>query len=222
MNQQIRADEAFESWLDEGPTRMPAHLVDSIVTQLEHTHQRKHLWLPGRERMNRMMVAVGGVAAVAVLAAVGLYFVGHGGGGIGGQATPAPTLTTTATPTLSATPPGTPTPSPTPAALPASGAVAPGRYFADSSGYRYTFTVTGNGWTAGVNPPDVVLEKGSEQSPDFAAIWLWGTADSTQLVWRTACAWTGTSFTPGPSVDDLASALAGLSDSRRRSQRPLP
>ena len=128
------------------------------------THQRKHLWLPGREQMNRMMVAVGGVAAVAVLAAVGLYFVGHGGGGIGGQATPAPTLTTTATPTLSATPPGTPTLRP-PAALPASGAVAPGRYFADSSGYRYTFTVTGNGWTAGVNPPDVVLEKGSERSP---------------------------------------------------------
>ena len=112
MNPQNRADQAFESWLDDGPTRMPEHLVDSIVAQLEETHQRKHWWLPGREQMNRMMVAVGGMAAIALVAAMGFYFLGgRGGGGFGGVATPSPTVAPTASPS--------PTPSASPAATPA-------------------------------------------------------------------------------------------------------
>ncbi len=206
MNPQERADQAFESWLVDGPTRMPEHLVDSIVTQLEQTHQRKHLWLPGREQMNRMMVAVGGVAAIALLAVAGLYFVGRGGG-IGGQATPAATPTLAPAPTV--TPAPIPTPTPTPARLTAGGTLQPGRYFVDNQGYRYTFSISGNGWSAYVSGTDVIIQKGNEQGSDFANLWLWGPTTG-QMVWGTACAWTGTSFTPGPSVDELASAIAGL------------
>ena len=60
MNPHNRADQAFESWLVDGPTRMPEHLVDSIVTQLEEDTSAEARWLPGREQMNRMMVAVAG------------------------------------------------------------------------------------------------------------------------------------------------------------------
>jgi hypothetical protein len=197
MNPQSRADQEFESWLVDGPTRMPGHLVDSIVTQLEQTHQRRHMWLPGREQMNRTMVAVGGVAAIALLAVAGLYFVGNR--------------------------PGTgvaPSPTPVPTALPASGTVVPGRYFADSFGSRYTFTISGNGWSADYNPGNIIATKGSEGGTDFAAMWLGWWTDGTQIVWRTACQWTGTGYTPGPSVDDLASAIAGLSGFQ--STQPTP
>jgi hypothetical protein len=197
MKPETRADQAFESWLADGPTRMPEHLVDSIVTQLEQTHQRKHLWLPGREQMNRMMIAVGGVAAVALLAVVGLYFVGRGSG-IGSA----------------------PTPSPTPTALPTSGAVVPGMYFADSFGYRYTFTISGQGWSSSSSAGNIIVVKGNESGTDFAAMWLGWTTDPTQIVWGTACQWTGTGFTPGPSVDELANAIAGLSGFR--STQPTP
>lgn len=187
MNPHNRADQAFESWLVDGPTRMPEHLVDSIVTQLEETHQRKHLWLPGREQMNRMMIAIGGVAAVALLAVVGFYFVGHGAG-IGGQATPSPAPT-----------------------LLQAGAVTPGRYFTDIEGYRYTFPVPGDGWQAATDGVNNLLTKGDiTGTSNFAAMWLWGPSDPAQVVWTQPCQWSGTGVTPGPTVNDLATALDGL------------
>ena len=188
MSRQFDVDRNLETWLTDGPTRMPEHMVSSIVTQLEETHQRKHLWLPGREQMNRMMVAVAGTAAIGLLAVVGLYFVGHGRG-IGNQATP------------------TDTPSPTALGY---GTVAPGRHFIDVQGYRYTFDVVGLGWRSEIRNPDVLVSKGSVGFADLAEFDMAGTIDFTHMVWIQPCQWTGSSVTPGPGVDDLATALAGL------------
>jgi hypothetical protein len=75
MNRQVNVDRELEGWLAEGPSQLPDHVIDSIVRQLEETHQRKHWWLPGREEMNRMILAIGGVAAAFALTilAVGMY-----------------------------------------------------------------------------------------------------------------------------------------------------
>ena len=202
MNPHNRADQAFENWLVDGPTRMPEHLVDSIVTQLEQTHQRKHSWLPGRDQMNRMMLAVGGVAAVALLAVIGLNFVGHGPG-TGVQPTP------TATPVLSLSP----TAISAPEALPSTGAVLPGRYFVDEFGFRYVFTVAGAQWVAnntGQGDHDVLVSYAFDQ-PDQAVLWLWGPLVSPDSDLSTdPCQWQSTRFVPGPSVDDYATALTTL------------
>jgi len=188
MNPHNRADQAFESWLVDGPTRMPDHLVDSIFTQLEQTHQRKHLWLPGREQMNRMMIAVGGVAAIALLAVMGLYFLGRGS--VGGQASLSPT--------------------PSPAQLPTYGAIPQGRYFADSAGYRYTFNISGSPWIGSVNSPDITVRH-NKGLPDYGVLWLWGPLASPDSDLSTdPCQWQSTRFVPGPSVDDYATALTTL------------
>jgi hypothetical protein len=102
MNRPADVDRTLESWLAEGPSQLPNHVIDGIVRQLEETHQRKHWWLPGRQQMNRMILAIGGVAAVAVLAlvALGLNFNQPGLGGVPiPAAAPTPTVVPTAVPT---------------------------------------------------------------------------------------------------------------------------
>ena len=197
MNPQNRADQAFESWLVDGPTRMPEHLVDSIVTQLEQTHQRKHLWLPGREQMNRMMVAVGGVAADSTACRRGPVFRRAAAVALGTR----------------------PTPSPTP--LPTSRRMSPRAGISPTVSVPLHVHGQRRGLEHQLNPGNIIVDEGQTTAEQtLPTMWLGWSADATQMVWGTACAWTGTSFTPGPSVDDLSSAIAGLTDSRRRSRRP--
>src|SRR3954454_6727484 len=202
MNPQIRRDHAFESWLDDGPTRMPEHLVEAIVIQLEETHQRRHLWLPGREQMNRMMVAVGGVAAVILVAVLGIYFAGPAGG-IGSNDSAS----------------ATPLASPSARSLPTGGGpLDEGQYFVDLSGYRYAFTIPAAGWASAPLGSEVA-ELTKSNTP--VGVYLWGGVDASQAVWREACQWSGTSFTPGPSADEMASALASLAGFTTAGSMPL-
>ena len=79
MTRNFEFDRAIEEWLIEGPSQLPDRAIDGIVRQLDTTPQRKHWWLPRRQQMNRMILAIGGVAAAVALAfvAVGLYFNGR-------------------------------------------------------------------------------------------------------------------------------------------------
>ena len=89
--------------------------------------------------------------------------------------------------------------------------MTPGRYFTDVGGYRYTFTVQGDGWQDGTDGVDNLLTKGDVTgTSNFVALWLWGQSDSSQVVWTQPCQWAGTGVTPGPTVNDLATAIAGL------------
>ena len=202
MNWQPNADQVVESWMAEGPTQLPDRVVDNILQQIDAIDQRDLLWLPGRKQMNRMLIAFGGIAAVIVLllGGAGLYLgAPHG-------------------------PAVAPTPTPTPTAL-TNGPLSPGRYFADVLGQRYTFSVPADGWTAMVDPSNnnYIVMKGNIYGTDFANMWPWGPTDATQpqLVWGTACQWTGTSFDPGPTVDQLATALAGLQGFRTTQPAPV-
>ncbi len=44
---------------------------------------------------------------------------------------------------------------------------------------------------------------------NFSSIWIYS---DISTLYETACDWEGSEFTPGPTVDDLATALAGLED----------
>ena len=108
---------------------------------------------------------------------------------------------------LGAAPSPTPTPSPTPAASQLTeGDVEPGRYFHEIDGYRYTFTVPESGWSF-----DVAAGGLSQGDDDTELAIFWPGADLPEL-YRRACNSSGTGFDPGPSVDDLANALASLED----------
>jgi hypothetical protein len=88
--------------LAEGPSQLPDRAIEGIVRQLDQTNQRRPRWLPGREPMNRMILAVGGVAAAIALTfiAFGMYLgLNTGAPGVGGAPSPTPTVAPTAVPT---------------------------------------------------------------------------------------------------------------------------
>ena len=113
--------------------------------------------------MNRLVVAAGSVAAVVLLAVVGLGFA-SGGGVFGPGATPSPS------------------PTPAPSQL-TDGAVEPGRYFLDSDGYRYTFTVPESGWT--FNADFVAVTQGEDS--EIAIFWPSWFAEDVESLYRRAC-----------------------------------
>ena len=89
MTRQPDVDQLVESWLAEGPSRMPDRVVDNIVSHIEENPQPGSFWPRRRIKLNRMTLAVAGVAALAIgLAGIGLAF-GPTGPGIG---TPGPTV----------------------------------------------------------------------------------------------------------------------------------
>lgn len=115
---------------------------------------------------------------------------------------PTTTSRPAATPSL---PAPTPSPAPTGLALPTADDLEPGRYFVEFDGYRFAFTVLDPGWSSSVEAAAVF------QGPDSELAIFWPGGDIPSL-YRRSCEWTGTEFHPGPSVDDLADALASLED----------
>jgi hypothetical protein len=100
MTRPFDADRVLEDWLAEGPSRLPDRVIDGIVRQLDEHQQRKHVWLPGRDRMNRLYLTVGGAAATVLLAAVGVAFFFAGGMAPVPGVTPSPEPTAVSEPVL--------------------------------------------------------------------------------------------------------------------------
>ena len=109
------------SWLEEGVTAIPDRVLDAVLDQVPATRQRPAWWPARRLRqMNTPIRIAVALAAVVVLAVVGISLISRAGGQGGIGAPPAPTATPA------------PTPSPTPApTLPPSGQLAPGTYRSD-------------------------------------------------------------------------------------------
>lgn len=78
------------SWLEEGVTRLPDRVLDSVLDQVPATPQRRSWW-PARRfaDMNTYAKLIAGAAAIVVIAVVGYQFLPRSGG-IGGQPTIAP------------------------------------------------------------------------------------------------------------------------------------
>ena len=126
-----------------------------------------------------------------------------------------PTLTPALQPTP-ATTPSTTTPAmssaPAHSILPRDGAAGPGTYFADYGGYRYTLTVPASGWTSAVAENGIAISTEGPAQEWSASLIIWGEVGPATVVYGKACQWAGSNVIPGPTVEDLADALAGLDD----------
>lgn len=93
------SDRTFEravlDWLEDGSNRTPPPAIEAVLLAVRTTPQERGLWLPRRIHLMPALSRATGIAAVALVAAVGtgglIYLSAGGPGGSAGPATPAPT-----------------------------------------------------------------------------------------------------------------------------------
>ena len=78
------------SWLEEGVTRLPDRVLDSVLDQVPATPQRRSGWSAWRSYRMQTYAKLAAVAAAFVLVAVVGYQLLPRNGGVGGQPTVAP------------------------------------------------------------------------------------------------------------------------------------
>lgn len=184
------ADRIVRSWLEEGVTTLPDRVLDAVLDELPATPQRRITWWPARRlpEMNNI-VKLSVAAAVVVVALLGLnYLVAPNVGDPGLDD-------------------ASPTPSSTAAAL-QPGPLDPGRYVMDDptrTSVPFAFTVPA-GWTTRAG--DFALFK-HEDEPGGVGIFSF----IVTHVYADACESAGTLTEVGPTVDDLADALANQAGS---------
>ncbi len=104
MTDDQRLSALIDSWLVEGPKRMPDRVVDVVSDRISHQSQRAAWRFPGRElHMPTYPRIAAAVAAIAIVAIGGIYLWGQPGApGIGGPAaTQSPSPSAVSTPTAS-------------------------------------------------------------------------------------------------------------------------
>ena len=73
------------SWLEEGVTRLPDRVLDSVLDQLPATPQRRSLWSAWRAQpVNTALKMAFATAAVVAIVVAGINFLPRDGGGVGG------------------------------------------------------------------------------------------------------------------------------------------
>ena len=187
----------LEAYLDdyEGSTPLPEPVRDVIRAELPSTRQRP-AWWPERRSPEMNNMAKLGVAAAAVVVAALLGYTYLVAPNVGG-----PLL-------------GEPSPSPTPTPSPLSdGPLAPGTYgltTADDPSAEITLpegsTITvPDGWEGA---------GGSRVNKGEATVGFWYWEGDLGTVYQDPCQWQGSEIEPpvGPTVDDLANALASQAD----------
>lgn len=184
------------SWLEDGRTSLPDHVLDAVLDQLPATPQRRSWWPTRRfADMNAFAKFATAAAAVVLVAVVGVSLL-PGVGPIGG---PGPTPTPVPTPVV------TPTPEPTVPPAPPAGDIPPGRYAWTWPGGSVSFDVPA-GWAA-VDPRGGI-ERNKDTPEEIAlANWLPGTRTEVSRVFDDACGVEGTVVEIGPTTADLVAAL---------------
>lgn len=185
------------SWLEDGANVLPDRVLDSVLDQLPATPQRRHSWQAWRNPLvsNTLKFALAGAAALVIAAiGIGLYFSQPGGIG-----PPAPSPSPTVAPTLEPTPVGAPP-------LP-DGDLALGTYALDSPSFpvRITFDVP-DGWSGAPGTKAAGVWKPIAGVPDFSTMVAFWIVDSVST---DPCGTDEMDWRVGPTVDDLATAIAG-------------
>ena len=215
MNTQLDFDRLLDTWLADGPSELSDRAVSRIVQSIDDS-KRGPTWLPRRETMNRFLVAAGSVAAIALIAVVGIGLV-SGGGLFGPGATTSPT--SSPEPTVAPSPQPTVAPSPEPTATPAptrtpDAGLPVGPFDLEDNGMAMTVIIPAPGWT--LVPQYTLLMKGVEVAnlPE-AGILFWSWPAGTQFyVPGDSCQVTSTRpETPATTVDEIAAALAAQAPS---------
>lgn len=180
MNAERETVRIVRSWLEEGRTALPDHVLDAVLDQLPSTPQRRAMW-PARRARRMSTFAKFGLAAAAVLALAFAAF--------GGRPTPAPT------------PAPTPTPGPSDRLVETEGPLAPGAWAFDVESVRVVFDLPATGWQKNA-VPNAIWTGGSMGRITFDVVEnLFADPCSPTLLRDPPV---------GPTVDALASALSSL------------
>ena len=176
-------ERAVRDWLEDGSDRTPRPAIDAVLLAVKTTRQERDLRIPRRfTQMPTYMRLAAGIAIVAVVGVGALaYF--NGGPNTGAPPTPAPT--TQATPTMSPL---------------SSGPLAPGRHAYEGEGVRVVLTVPA-GWEGGQFN---IAKSPARELPDGTIVMF----RQPTLVFADPCAPELSADSIGPTVDDLAAALA--------------
>ncbi len=100
MSTERDVNRIVRSWMDEGVTALPEHVLDAVLDQVPATPQRRATrWRVQREIEMNKFVAIGlaTAAAIVVLALIGLNIIPGAGPGPGGEPSVAPSSAATPT-----------------------------------------------------------------------------------------------------------------------------
>ena len=177
-------DRTARAWLEDGPNLMSDRALRSALDEIHNTRQRRALWPARRQSRMFTMTRIAAVAGAILLAVVGFGLLSSGGG-----RGPIPS----------------PTPTPMALNMGTLGQLQPGTYVtAHPFLAQVTFTVPA-GWEGIMGGPYLVdLGKAAESAAVSFQIF--------DTVYADPCDFSNGPLDPlpGPSVDDLATALAGL------------
>jgi hypothetical protein len=207
MTARTNTERILDAFLAPEADRLADRVIDAALADIARTSQRRSWWPAWRSnRMNTYAKLIAAAAAVLVVAVVGYQFWPGSNNNIGGQPTAQPSATVTASPTAAAVPPIV------------DGPLAAGTYrlrpFASGT-MTIDATVPDGGWTGGV-PAAFSGPVGESNGPNGLAIAFL----NAQTIHSDPCHWDkdGSGQAPqqgdievGPTVDDLAAALAASS-----------
>ena len=133
MSTERDVNRIVRSWMEEGVTALPDHVLDAVLDQIPATPQRRSAWSAWREfHMNKFVaMGLGIAAAVVALLIVGQFL----GPNVGGPPAETPTPSVAPSVTSAPTPP------------PAGPLEARTRYAVSSDDLTLTFAVPTPGWS---------------------------------------------------------------------------
>jgi hypothetical protein len=196
MNDHPNVDRSIRAWLiAEAPESASQRLLDASRDRIQMTQQRRAWWPAWRFPIMNVYAKLGiGMAALAVVAVVGLNLLSSGNGQSVGGAVASPPATPSSAPS--------PSPSPTARALPP-GALNAERYLVTRNGVPFSFVPPSTRWRSAGESIETGINTGSApEGPDFA----WINFRRIGTVATDPCAGEGAPVS-GSTVDDLAAAL---------------
>ena len=182
------------SWLEEGRTSLPDHILDAVLAELPATPQRRPFWPARRiDDMNAYAKLAMAAAAVVVVAIVG-YNLLPGSTGVGVAPSPS------SSPSVSRSPTAAPSPSPSDLAFFPDGSIEAGRHSMIRSGKSLSVDMP-PGWTSHFG---LRIFTGSGQ----AAFIFW--TDSPTNVYADPCTKVPLDPPAGDTPAELATAVASI------------
>jgi hypothetical protein len=178
-------ERAVRDWLEDGSDRTPRPAIDAVLLAVKTTRQERDLGIP--RRFTQMPTYMRLAAAIAIVAVVGVGVLAYFNGGPNTGRPPTPTTEATPAPTLSPL---------------SDGPLAPGRHAYEGEGVHVVLTVPA-GWEGGQFN---IAKAPARELPDGTNVLF----RQPTSVFADPCAPELSADPIGPTVDDLASALADL------------
>jgi hypothetical protein len=190
------------SWLSSDEHESADNVLDTVLDLLDATPQRRAWWPAWRiAQVNTYAKLAAAVAAVVVLAVIGLVLFPRSTTSVGGVQSPSapPAVSPSEAPSLAASSAG---PSSAAATFPPDGALAQTRHAMVREGVDLSIAITGPGWSAGQG---YFIDKGAGFNAAASALLFWPTTPDN--IYSNPCAETPMSPAPATTAAGLAAAV---------------